>query len=178
MAAKNYAEALFEAARDKGIDEQIDGEAAAFLKALQDTPQFVAFLEGPHIPQGKKIPHVDNVMKGRFNVLLRNFVLLLLRRGRITALEEALELYRGLFEKSRGISHGRVTSAVALDEKQQAELKLALQNFTGLSLNLDYVVDPDIIGGVVFKAGDLLIDDSLEGQMARLRTELMKAPVN
>ena len=178
VAAKNYAEALFGAAKDQGVEERIDQEAAAFLEALIQAPAFVVFLEGPHIPSGRKIPHVNNVMKGRFHELMRHFVLLLLRRGRITALDESFEHYRTLFEKSRGVSHGQVTSAVGLDDVQREQLRAALQNFTGLTLNLDYMVDPKILGGVVFKAGDLLVDDSLTGQLSRLSDQLMDVPVN
>lgn len=178
VAAKNYAEALFQAATDLGVEERLDQEADAFRDALEQAPAFVALLEGPHIPSGKKIPHVENVMRGRFHDLMCHFVLLLLRRGRIGVLRESLKHYRELFEESRGISHGRVTSAVSLTEAQKSDLKKALQNFTGLTLNLDYLVDPEIIGGVVFKAGDQLIDDSLTGQLKRLRTKLMGVTVN
>jgi len=176
--ARTYGNAFFQAAKGQNLVVQMMEEAASLLASINAVPRVRPLLEAPHIPTEDKAAFAKKAFGGRVNPLLLNFVLLLLKKNRIEVLEEAFRHFRALSEKDQGISRGVVRTAVALTEDQKSALKAALEKSTGLRLIIDFVVDASVIGGVQFKAGDLLIDGSISGGLERLRSTLMAARIN
>ncbi len=177
QAARVYGEALFGAAKEQGIVPAIREESGTFLDALGQVPRFRTLLEAPHIPTEDKVAIVNRVLGSGANPLLRNFVLLLLRRNRIDVFGAALAEYRRIADRDLGVSRAKLTSARPMDDAERARVQAGLERKTGLKLTLEHKVDPALIGGLVFECGDLMIDNSLQTQLSRLGERLMAARV-
>lgn len=177
QAAQNYGEALFAAAKDNDAVDQLLQEARALRHAIRAVPGFQQYLEAPDIDETKKEELARRVLGDRFHRLLRNFVLMMLKRHRILLLPKALEHFRDVAEKDRGIYRGSVETAYTLSEDEKARLMASLEGYTGRTLTIEYKVNPQVLGGVVFRSGDLLIDNSLRTQIEHLASRLMAARV-
>lgn len=178
QAAKVYGEALFSAAKGRGEVASVREDSNQLLEAFKQVPKFRTLLEAPHIPSENKAAMVERTLGSRSSALLKNFVLLLLRKNRVDVLTEALAQFRRLADRDQGISQGTLTSAAALDGGQRTRLQSALEKQTGLKLTIDYKVDPALVGGIVFESGDLMIDNSLRTRLHRLGEKLMAARVH
>lgn len=177
-AAKHYGDALFDAARDAGESERILEEARALIDALDEVPRFADLLQAPHIDAMEKIEVAKRVLGDHFHPLLRNFVLLLLKRGRIVLFRHAIVEFRDRAEAAQGIRHGAVRTATELSDEEKQRIHQSLEAYTGQKLNIDWLLDPAVLGGVVFKSGDLLIDNSLRSRLKDLRERLMAVRVH
>jgi F-type H+-transporting ATPase subunit delta len=102
-----------------------------------------------------------------------NLVRLLLRRGRIEDLPRVAAEYRRLDDRRQGITHATATSASELTQDEIRELTARLEQSTGGRIALDVEVDPSLLGGLVVRVGDRLIDGSVRGRLERLRNQLI-----
>lgn len=177
QAAKNYGDALFAAAKDNNAVAQLLDESAELQKAMRDVPQFIHFIEAPNVSPEEKMQFADKVLADRFHRLMRNFVLMMIKRNRVFDLRGALERFQAAAEKDMGLQRGTVQTAVALDEQNRGRLQNALESYTDGKLVLNFIVEPKILGGVVFKAGDLLIDNSLRTQLDHIAERMLAAKV-
>lgn len=173
QAVRSYAEALFAAAKEQGVVAQLLDEAKAFMEAIAQVPQFRHVMTAPNVPTEDKMELARRVLGDRFHPLLRNFILLLLKRGRPAIFRAAITEFKNLAERDQGVSRGRLLSAAPLDEAQREEVRRALEQETGLKLVIDYETDAELLGGLVFKCGDLLIDNSLKSSLGRMREQLL-----
>jgi F-type H+-transporting ATPase subunit delta len=178
QAVRNYAEALFANAKEQGKVALVHEQAAAVIAGFEEVPEFRAFLESPNVPRADAEALLTRSFGSRVDELLLQYMLFVVRKRRVEILRDSLEVYGKLAEADAGFSRARVTSAVPLDEGQRARLQAALEAHTGLSLHIDHVVDPAVIGGLVFQCGDLLIDNSLRHHLDRLGDQLMAVKVN
>jgi F-type H+-transporting ATPase subunit delta len=99
-------------------------------------------------------------------------VLLLLRRGRIDLLPQVAQEFRALYEKRAGIVRATVISAAPLAEDEQRALRERLGQMTSGRVEMTVEVDPAILGGVIVRLGDRMIDGSVRGRLERLRSRL------
>lgn len=175
-AAKAYGQALFLAAKEKGVVDAVLADATALAEARGADDRLGALLRAPHILRDRKAELARRVLAAA-EPLLRDFVLLLLKKDRILVFNDAMAAFKRLAEKDQGLQAGVLTSATRLGQDQRAALHAALEARTGLKLTIDYKVDPSLVGGVVFKSGDLLVDNSLASALARLRSRLMAVRV-
>jgi F-type H+-transporting ATPase subunit delta len=102
-----------------------------------------------------------------------NLIVLLLRRGRIDQLPRVAQEFARLDDKRQGIVHATVTSAAALSPDEVRALTQRLEQTTGDHVSLEVQVDPSLLGGLVVRIGDRLIDGSVRGRLERLRNRLV-----
>ena len=168
---RRYAEAAFEIAlRDDTVAdwrEQLDRAAAAL-----DSAELSETLANPALPLRQR----EDIVNGVFADLsdaVRNLILLLLRRGRIRQLPRVAAEYRRLDDKRNNIVNATATSASPLDDDEIRAITARLEEISGgQQVALETAVDPDLIGGVVVRIGDRLIDGSVRGRLERLRNKL------
>ena len=170
-APRRYAEAAFEVAlRDDSVESWRTGldRAAAAL----DDADLGETLANPALPRRQR----EDIVNGVFADLgdpVRNLILLLLRRGRIRQLPRVAAEFRRLDDKRNNIVNATATSASPLDDAEIQAITARLeQMFGGQRVALETAVDPDLIGGVVVRIGDRLIDGSVRGRLERLRYKL------
>ena len=169
-AARRYAEAIFGLAQQ---DQSFDAWAAEMeaLGALLDVPLAEKALTSPAVTPAQKLRFIESEVSN-LRPAANNLVALLMHRGRFDLLPEIALAYRELLNRARGIATAQVTTAVPLDDRTRDELGRRLASYTGQQVQLETSVDPSIMGGVIARIGDTLIDGSVRGRLEMLRRRL------
>lgn len=175
--ARTYGDALFQAVKGTGTLKAFYDQAEAFRQALKDAVEFVQFLEAPNVPNDRKEELVRRSMGGRFDPLLQNFVLLLIRRGRINILRDALRQFQIIAERANGYYRATVTSARPLDDAQKQAIQSTMERRLGHQLYMRYEINERLIGGIQFKCDDLLVDNTLRTRLNNIHEKWMSARV-
>jgi F-type H+-transporting ATPase subunit delta len=169
-AAKRYTQAVFSLAREKGnFDAWLSD--LAILNALVRDERAAAYMASPNVSAADKQRLLDAALE-RSQPEVRNLARLLLERQRIGIVPEMFEAFQELVLDAQGIAIADVTTAVPLDESGQAAVRQRLSALVGRDVQLRLKVDPEIIGGIIARIGDQLIDGSVINQLRRLRTRL------
>jgi F-type H+-transporting ATPase subunit delta len=103
---------------------------------------------------------------------VNNLIGLMLRRRRLEMVSNVAREFRRLYNRREGIHEAVATSAAKLDDQEVNALRSRLEQMTGGKVELTFNVDPQLLGGVQVRLGDLLIDGSVRGRLERLRTKL------
>jgi F-type H+-transporting ATPase subunit delta len=172
-AARTYARALMQAA---GTDAaRVADELDAFAAIATDAPVEWEALTAPAVGNRVRKATIDQLMADAHQ-LVRNVLKVMADNGR---LEESVELaasFRSLVHEQERQLDVYVTSAIEFDEELASRLEQRLSAGTGKQVRLHRSVDPDIIGGLVVRHGDTLVDTSLRGRLDQLRLTLSRAP--
>lgn len=170
--ARRYAEAAFEIGLRDGTVDAWRTELEAAAAALADE-RLTRVLANPAIPLDARSAAVTEALGARVSRPVLNLVLLLLRRGRIELLPQVAAEFRRLDDDRLGITPATATSAAPLEPDEVRALAARLEQLTGGRVDLDLQVDPSILGGLVVRVGDRLIDGSVRGRLERLRSRLV-----
>lgn len=172
-AAYNYAEALLNLARKADKLAVLGEQSRVLLEVLaHNRATLCRFLEGPQIATQDKMNLIDKALGGRVDPLIVNLAKMLIRRDRVRLLKDVLETYNEMAAQEQGMRSGKVLSAVALTAKEKEELSTSLEAFMKQKLVIKFEVEPGVLGGVIFKSGDELIDYSVRGRISTLRKRL------
>jgi F-type H+-transporting ATPase subunit delta len=176
-AVSTYAEALFEAARDRDELEGTLGDLKDFFAALEVSEELRLFFYGGQVPEREKRRAIDALTEG-MTLSARNFLKVLSDNGREEILEEVLLRYEELVKEHLGRVEVQVTTAVELSQEEVSRLKERLGRLLeGREVILATSVDPDILGGAVFRFGGRMVDSSVRGQLLSLREEMLERSV-
>lgn len=171
--AHNYAEALLQVTQKQGMSlSEAFTEAQSLQSLLREQPKMYVFLAGPQFREESKETVVQTVFQGRLSDVFYCFLLMLLRRDRIEHLPDILEVFQERVEAVQGVTPGTVTTAVPLSEDEQAHFQKKLETACGRSFVLRFKVDSRLIGGVMVKYGDVLLDTTLAMFLSDLRRRL------
>ena len=171
-AARRYAEAAFEVAqRDDTVEAwRRELETAA---ALVVDERVARHLANPAVSLEDRASVVDGALGKVISRPVLNLVQLQLRRGRIEQLPQVAAEFRRLDNARQGITEATATAAAELTPAEVEALTRRLEQFTGGRVELDVQVDPSLLGGLVVRVGDRLIDGSVRGRLERLRNRLV-----
>ncbi len=173
VAARRYAQAAFEIARDGNTLDRWLSDLKT-LNGLFGTPDVVSLLESPKITEEDQRRIVDRVVpQGVVSELALNLLLLLVRRRRLASLPRILEIYQELYNSEKGIVVAEVTTAVALDDEHKRRVTEQLSRITGKTIELRLREDPAILGGMITRIGDQVIDASVATRLAELGERLL-----
>jgi F-type H+-transporting ATPase subunit delta len=176
-AVSTYAEALFEAARERDELEGTLDDLRDFAAALEESEELKLFFYGGQVPEREKRRAIDALTQG-MTLSTRNFLKVLADSGREEILEEVLLRYEDLVKEHLGRVEVEVTTAVELSEEERNQIKERLGRLLeGREVILDTSVDPDILGGAVFRFGGRMVDSSVRGQLLSLREEMLERSV-
>ena len=170
IAAKRYAEAALLLARESG-NEEAWSAGLQTMSALFGDPQARAVLENARVPLADKLKLVEAALAG-VDPLVLNLARLLLRRRRTTLGPQIAEAFQELLDEERGISHAVVTTAVPLSEEDVKAVTRRLSELTGRQVIVETRVDEGLLGGLVARIGDRLIDGSTRSRLAALKRQL------
>jgi F-type H+-transporting ATPase subunit delta len=169
--ARRYAEAAFEVAMRDGTVERWRSELEAAAAVISD-PRAIGALANPAVSIDQRTAAVTGLLRG-VSDQVQNLVRLLLKRGRIEQLPKVAAEFRRLDDRRQGITNAIVTSAAPLTQDELRALTQRLEQQTGGRIALDVQVDPSLLGGLVVRVGDRLIDGSVRGRLERLRNQLV-----
>ncbi len=169
-----YANALFEAARERGRLEPVREELAQVVAAEAEVPELRELLRNPQLDPRARASALEAVLAGG-EELLRNFLLVLADKGRTGSLEEIGREFERLIAKHEGIVHAELTTAVELSDEEAQALLRQIEDASGHKVEAKRSVDPGLIGGIVLQVGSHRLDASVRGRLERLRRELVTA---
>jgi F-type H+-transporting ATPase subunit delta len=176
-AVATYAEALFEAAREREELEQVLEDLQEFVGALEESGELRLFFYRGQFPDREKRRAIDALTEG-MALSTRNFLKVLSDNGREEILDEVLLRYEGLVKEHLGRVEVELTTAVELSEEQLDHIKERLGRILeGREVILHPRVDPDLLGGAVFRFGGRMVDGSVRGQLEGLREEMFERSV-
>lgn len=173
--ARVYAETLFRAAERLGEVEAVDESVRGFSGVLDASPEFRRFLAAPQIDAADKRELVADAFRDRVHPLLLRFLELVIGKRRERLLDEIVTAWGGLLDARANRQAATVTTAVAPDPETVARIHAALERATGKTIVLEQRVDPKLLGGLVVRAGDTVIDGSLRTRLDSLRLRLRAA---
>lgn len=174
VAARRYAQAVFEMADERGVLDQWERDLGRLADALGD-PVAAAFFESPKAPNAEKLATVRRLLGPDAQPLVANLAGLLIERGRFGMVPALYAAFHEQVLARRGIAVADVTTAVPLDAQERAIVQQRLRQFVGKDIELRTAVDPGIIGGIIARVGDQLLDGSVTSQLRRLRDQLVTA---
>jgi len=170
VAAKRYAQAAFDIARQR---DELD----RWVEDLQAVADLVAQPGVVDILASSRVPFEDKerlLSSGLADVspLALNLARLLVQKGRIALAQQVREEYQRLLDEHRGMAHAVVLTAVPLSQEEERAVGQRLRELTGKEIVLERQVDPGIMGGLVARVGDRLIDGSTRTRLLELRRQL------
>jgi F-type H+-transporting ATPase subunit delta len=176
-AVSTYAGAIFEAARERGELEEVLSDLEEFVAALHESEELRLFFYGGQVPERQKRRAIEGLTEG-MKSQATNFLKVLVDNGREEILEEALGRYEQLVKEHLGRIEVGVTTAVELSQDQLDRLKERLGRvLAGREVILETNVDPELIGGAVFRFGGRMMDGSIRGRLESLREEMLERSV-
>jgi len=174
VVARTYARALFEAASERGRIDEVREELASFLQAVEEIPELRAMILNPELDPPEKAAALEAVL-AEADELLRNFVRVVTEKGRAPMLDEIGREYELLVAAEEKILSVELTTAYELSDDEAAAIVKQIEDASGRRVEAERTVDPDLIGGLVLKAGSLEVDSSVRGRLDRLRRNLAHA---
>jgi F-type H+-transporting ATPase subunit delta len=166
-----YAQALYEAAKEKKRLPQVREELEDFVETQREVPQLRELLRNPQVDHQAKAAALGELLGGDEG-LVRNFLLLLAEKNRAGEVDEIAREFERLAAKEEGILDVELTTAVELSDKEAEDVVQKIEKASGRKVEATRSVDPDLIGGLILQAGSLRLDASVRGRLNRLRREL------
>jgi ATP synthase F1 delta subunit len=172
--AQVYARALFEVAKEHGLLDQVRDDLNEFAQALSDTHQLAVFFFSPYFSTEEKKEGLKRVVTGAEPVFM-NFLEALIERHRMPAIFRIRDDYQELWEDERHLLPVEVTSAIELDNATVTEIGNRIGEQTKRTVELSSKVDPDILGGIVLRVGNVILDASIRARLEQLRKQVSRA---
>ncbi|MDR2461082.1 MAG: ATP synthase F1 subunit delta [Deltaproteobacteria bacterium] len=168
--AKRYARALLTLGESDGQYSKYGEELSSFAGAFSQCPLAAQVLDSPVYTYELRSKILDSILaEAQLSPIVANFVHLLADRNRLGIISGIAESYGKLVDEKEGILRGVVTTPFdELSDSQFSAIREALGTFTGAKVILAYQKDPSLIGGVVARVGDLVLDGSLKTQLKKL----------
>jgi F-type H+-transporting ATPase subunit delta len=172
-AARSYAKAIFELARERHETNVVGHELAGVIDVVSSDPALIQFLGRPGVASSAKRAVAEEIAQ-RLGVsqLVRDFVALVADHGRGEQLPDIANAYRDLVDADAGRVRAHVRSAIALTDEERATLAARLGAALGKTVVVEDRVDTELLGGLVAEVGSLVADASLDGQLARMKDRL------
>jgi F-type H+-transporting ATPase subunit delta len=174
VVARTYARALFEAAKEKGRIDEVRDELAWFLAAMDEVPELRSLIRNPELDPPEKARALDAVL-AEADELVRNFVRVVTEKGRAPMLDEIVREYEQLVAAEEQILSVELTTAYELSDDEAAAIVKQIEDASGRRVEAARTVDPELIGGLILRAGSLEVDSSIKGRLDRLRRDLAHA---
>ena len=171
-AAKRYAQAIFSLGKERGTLDAWQSDLALLANVVADG-RVSHYLTNPSIPKERKIEVLESALDVTVQPETRTLARLLIERDRMTLLPEIRELVDDQVRAERGIAIAAVTTADPLNEAEQDLVREKMEEITGQQIQLDLEIDPEIIGGIIIRVGDQVIDGSVRNKLEKMRTRLM-----
>jgi F-type H+-transporting ATPase subunit delta len=169
--AQVYARSLFEVAREQGKLDEIREQLGRFADALADDHDLQVFFFSPYFSTQEKEDGLDRAVTGADEALV-NFLKLLIENHRMPVIFRVRRNYETLWEEENQLLPVSVTSAVELDEATVRQIGDRIAEQTGRKVDLSATVEPDILGGIVVRVGNAVLDASVRNRLEQLRKQV------
>jgi len=177
IAARRYARALFALGKKTGLPEleSYAESLGALRSALAESPDLVRVFKNPIVTQAEKKKVIEKIAsKLKIKGTILNFLRLLADKERLRELEGIDDIFNQLLDTEKGVVRGEILTAVQLNDEKQAAVVKQLEKKAKRTLVLEFGVSPEILGGVVLKVGDQVMDASLRAQLSILKDTIKR----
>jgi ATP synthase F1 delta subunit len=173
-ASRVYAEALFEAGKDKGKLDSLQSQLAQFADAVDDNRELQVFLFSPYLSSADKVEGLGRAITDAEPELI-NFLELLIEKHRMPEIFRIRRELDELWKKENRRLDVTVVSAVELDEAVVNKIGQEVERQTGEEVELSSRVDDTILGGIVLQVGNMILDASIRSRLEKLRKTVATA---
>jgi len=177
LVSKTYGEALFEIAMESGEDkaQELMEEILAINDVLQQNPEFDELMKHPGIPKQEKLQVLANVFKGRVSEELESFLEVIVSKERYRDMPDIFGYFIDRVKEARKIGVAFVTTAVELTDAQKSAVEARLLETTVYrTMEMHYAVDAGLIGGMVVRINDRVVDSSIRTKLDSLKKQLLQ----
>ena len=172
--ARVYARSLFEVALEQGKLDLLREQLAQFADALNDNRELAVFFFSPYFSTAEKQEALGRVLEGADESFL-NFLSLLIENHRMPVIFRTRQQFERMWEEENRMLPVEITSAVPLDEKTTEDLGRTIGERAGRRVTLASRVDPDILGGIILRVGNSILDASIRNRLEQLRRHVASA---
>jgi ATP synthase F1 delta subunit len=172
--AEVYARALFEVAKENDVLDRVHDELGEFADALDEDRNLQVFLFSPYFSSEEKTDGVRRIVSDADERTL-NFLELLAERHRMPVLFRIRRAFDSMWADEKKLLPVTVTSAVELDEELVKSIGKRIEEQTGREVELSSKVDPDVLGGLQVRVGNMVLDATVRNRLEKLRKQVAKA---
>lgn len=172
-----YAQAILDLAVDAGQAEAVAAELAELRSLVEANPDLALFLASPSIGVAEREALLQRVFEGKLSRLLLNFLGVVNAKGRLSLLRSMAQAYQELLDEKMGRVKAEVTVAVRLSDDDLEHVRQGLNKALKKDVQVQQKVDDSILGGLVVKVEDKLMDASVRAQLEAMRKQLLAAKV-
>lgn len=173
LVSKAYGDALFEVALEKGEVVSLAGEAKAVMEAFASDEELLKLLNHPRIVKEEKLQVVKNIFENRISDEMTKLLILIVAKGRQNDIRGILEYFLDRYREHEKIGVAYVTTPLELSEaNKEAVLSKLLDTTDYVEFEMNYSVDPALIGGMVIRIGDRVVDSSIKTKLEDLSKTL------
>ncbi|MEZ3507602.1 MAG: ATP synthase F1 subunit delta [Lachnospiraceae bacterium] len=175
LISKTYGDALFELAVEEDKVDALLEEIEQLQKVLSENAEFGRLMNHPKVIKEEKIQVAKNVFEGRMSDELLGFLIIIISKDRYRDIDAILDYFIAEVKQYKGIGIATVTTAVPLRDEQCREVERRLLDTTSYkTMEMNYMLDKSLIGGMVIRIGDRVVDSSIKTKLNELQKELLK----
>jgi F-type H+-transporting ATPase subunit delta len=172
--AQVYARALFQVAKEHDELDAVREQLGQFVDALDQNREFAVFFFSPYFSTEEKKEALNRGIEGATDIFM-NFLEALVERHRMPAIFRIRTRFEELWDDERKLLPVQVTSAIELDQAIVKEIGDRVGEQTGRTVELASTVDPEILGGIVLRVGNFILDASIKNRLEQLRKQVAQA---
>lgn len=172
--ARVYADSLFEVAREHDKLDEVREQLGSFADAVDENRDLQVFFFSPYFSSAEKIEGLQNAISGADDELV-NFLELLVEKHRMPAIFRIRDKFEELYAEETKRLEVNVTSAIELDERVVKRVGDEIEKQTGRRVELSSTVDENVLGGLVLRVGNVVLDASLRNKLEKMRREIARA---
>ncbi len=171
--AEVYSRSLFEVAQEHDVLDRVHDELGEFVDALNDSRDLQVFFFSPYFSAKEKKEGIDQAVSDADEHFL-HFLELLAERHRLPAIFRIRREYDRMWAEENKLLEVSVTTAVKLDQQVVDDIGKRIEEQTGRRIQLSSTIDPGIVGGLVLRVGNMIMDASLKARLERLRKQVAR----
>ena len=173
LVSKTYGDALYALALEKGTIDATYEEITGLKVVFAENEELSKLLSHPKISREEKITVIENIFKGKVSDDVLGFLVIVIEKDRNSAFEEIFDHFISLVKEYKGIGTAKVSSALPVSDEQKKKIEAKLLATTDYkTFEVEYVVDPSLIGGFVIRIGDRVVDGSVKEKIAMMAKNL------
>ena len=168
-----YGDALFELALEENKMDSLSEEITVVLLALAENQDLTKLMNHPKVSKDEKVALIEDIFKGRVSMELSGLMYMLTEKGRFAEIDDVLNYFLDRVKEHKNIGTAYVSTAMELSDAQKAAVeKRLLETTKYVEFEIHYSVDADLIGGMVIRIGDRVVDSSIKTKLYDLTREL------
>lgn len=175
LVSKTYGEALFKLAMEENTLDEVAKEASAVLDAFAQNEELSKLLNHPKITREEKVSVIENIFKDNFSDTIVGFLVIIVNKGRYNDINEIFRYFLDEVREYKNIGVAYVTSATELNDQQKKDIESRLLQVTKyVQFEMHYDVDKTLIGGLIIRIGDRVVDSSIRTKLSTMAKDLSK----